>query len=105
MKRITFLMFALATLGNLALGAETTSMSTEAKGPPQLTTEQRQKMADLHDKMAACLRSDRPLSDCHEEMMKGCKEAMGKDGCPMMIGKMGHRMHHHMMDQQSTDKE
>src|SRR5689334_21364211 len=80
MKRITFVMCVLAAFGNLAIGAETASKPSGTKGPPQLTTEQRQKMADLHDKMAACLRSDRPLSECHQEMMKGCKDVMGKDG-------------------------
>lgn len=39
-------------------------------------------------------------------MMKGCTDAMGKAGCPMMMGgKMGHGMRHHMMDQKSTGQE
>lgn len=52
-----------------------------------MTTEQRQKMATAHEAMAVCLKSERPMSDCHDEMMKGCKDVMGKDGCPMMGGK------------------
>lgn len=105
MKSFAALVCVMTMYGSLAIGAETASKSAGAKGPPQLTIEQRQKMADLHDKMAACLRSDRPLSDCHQDMMKGCTDAMGKDGCSMMGGKMGHGMRHHMMDQQSTGKE
>ena len=75
---------------------------SDMKMPP-MTTEQRQKMADAHEKMAACLRSDKPVSDCHEEMMKACQEGMGKGGCPMMSGK-GHGMHSgHMMHSSEPD--
>lgn len=48
----------------------------------EMTKEQRVKMADMHDKMAACLRSDRAMKDCHDEMKmscdadKDCKEMM-----------------------------
>ena len=66
--------------------------TTPAKAP-QMTAEQRSKMADLHEKMAACLRSTRPISECHDEMMKGCQETMGASGCPMMGG-MGHHGPH-----------
>ena len=80
--------------------------AVDTKKPPEFTTEQRQKMADLHEKMASCLRSDRPMSECHQEMMKGRKDAVGKDSCPMMGGKMGHGMHHHnISDEQGTGKE
>ncbi len=55
----------------------------------QVSKEDRQKMAEMHTKMAACLESDKSMSDCQGEMMKSCKEMMGKSGCPMM-GEMGH---------------
>ena len=86
MKKSAFLICALATFGNLALGAETAGKAGDAKAHPQMTTEQRQKMADLHEKMAVCLRSDRPLSDCRKDMMKGCKDTLGAEGCPMGKG-------------------
>ena len=105
MKRIVIVLCAVATLGNFAVAAENASKPAGAKSPPEVTTEQRQKMAGLHEKMATCLRSDRPMSECRQEMMKGCKDTMGKDGCPMMGGKMGHGMHQHMMDEQSGGKE
>ena len=50
----------------------------------KMTPEQRQTMAAAHEKMAACLRSDRPLSECRNEMMQACHKMMGKEGCPMM---------------------
>ena len=37
---------------------------------PAPTKEQRDTMAQAHDKMAACLRSERAIEDCHAEMMK-----------------------------------
>lgn len=55
----------------------------------QVSKADRQKMAEMHTKMAGCLESDKSMSDCHGEMMKSCKEMMGKSACPMM-GEMGH---------------
>lgn len=46
--------------------------------------EMRAKMAVVHEQMAACLRTDRAMSDCHEQMMKECHRLMGESGCPMM---------------------
>lgn len=71
----------------------------------------REKMAAVHEKMAACLRSDKSIAECHTEMMKTCQETMGKDGCPMMGmgGSMGMKGMHdqkgvqdHMMQNQSS---
>lgn len=62
------------------------------KGKMEMTAEQRKQMADMHEKMATCLRSTKPMEECRKEMMSSCKE-MG-DSCPMM-GKMhGHHMMH-----------
>jgi hypothetical protein len=58
--------------------------------PPAPSKEMREKMATLHERMAACLRSDKPIAECHTEMRKNCQELMGKDGCPRMgMGKRG----------------
>jgi len=54
------------------------------------TREVRNRMAVLHDKAAACLRSDRPLAECRSEMMEGCR-SIGAYGCPMMDMKMEHQ--------------
>src|SRR5262245_40604871 len=62
------------------------------KGPmKEPSKEHRAKMADRHTKMAECLKSDKPMSDCHKEMEENCKAAHnGK--CPMME-KGGHHKH------------
>jgi hypothetical protein len=56
--------------------------------PPAPSKEMREKMAGLHEQMATCLRSDKPISECRSQMMKSCQEMMGDQGCPMM----GHGM-------------
>lgn len=60
------------------------------KDRPAPTAEEREKMAATHEKMAQCLRSDKPMKDCHEEMAKACKENMGGKGCMMGHGKHMH---------------
>ena len=42
---------------------------TSSSRPPP-TKEMREKMAKAHEDMAACLRSDRAIEECHSEMMK-----------------------------------
>ncbi len=47
------------------------------------TKEERTQMATMHTNMAACLATEKPMADCHKEMMDGCP--MAKEGkCPMM---------------------
>lgn len=76
--------------------------ATADEAVPPLTKEQRaaraekhERVAEMHEKMAECLRSDKDLSECHEQMRKDCPMA-GEGGlCPMMgemgPGKMGGR--------------
>lgn len=56
-----------------------------AKEMPALTKEQRADMAKHHQKMAECLKSDKPMSECKKDMHEGCKEK----NCPMMAHKGG----------------
>ena len=53
-------------------------------GAPEPSKEMRANMATVHEQMAACLRSDKSISDCRSEMMKECQQLMGERGCPMM---------------------
>jgi hypothetical protein len=76
----------------------------QPNAPPDPTPDARQKMATIHEKMAACLRSDRPMAECRADMWKSCQEQMGADGCPMMGagGGMGPGMMHRGMMQGGT---
>jgi len=51
--------------------------------PPEPTAEQRQKMAEVYQKMADCLRSTRPLPQCRSEMATAC-HTIGAGVCPGM---------------------
>ena len=57
-----------------------------ASTPAGPTKEMREKMALLHEQMAACLRSDKSLAECRAEMQKSCSGMMGDQGCTRMMG-------------------
>lgn len=98
----------------VVLAGASTALATEPSPGTHAapSKETREKMAAVHEKMAACLRSDKSIAECHTEMMKSCEEIMGKDGCPMMgmggsKGKKGMHdqkgMQDHMMQNQSPN--
>lgn len=53
------------------------------------SAEARQRMASAHQKMADCLKSARPLSECRDEMKASCQE-MG-EMCAMKGRRQGMR--------------
>ena len=79
-----------ATLALLLGAGAAFSEGPASQSHPTVSKEQRERMANIHEQMAACLRSDKPVAECHKEAMKSCQEAMGKEGCSMM--------HEHMHD-------
>ena len=60
--------------------------------PADPSPEQRHQMAEIHQRMADCLNSERPMTECRSEMQKSCQEMMGMGGCSMMDGHMGSGM-------------
>ena len=60
---------------------------------PAPTKETREKLAASHEEIAACLRSDKAITECRAEMAKLHKEMMHQMGCP------GSKMHPHMHKQ------
>ena len=94
---------AVVTLLGLVMGSSAVLAAQPPCGQTAAPTkEQREKMATIHEQMATCLRSDKPVADCHKEAMKNCQDTMGKNGCSMMGGMGG--MHDHMMHGQSSKK-
>ena len=69
--------------------------------------EMREQMAALHEQMAACLRSDKSMSECRTQMIQSCQSTMGSQGCHTAMGMgmgmgggmmgRGQGMHGHMM--------
>jgi len=74
----------------LALAAVSPALAAdpEKSAPSEPSPEVRQQMAAVHQKLADCLRSDRPIAECKAEMKTSCHEMMGEGGCPMMGGGM-----------------
>lgn len=99
---------------------KTEAAGKSATGP---SAESRAEMAAAHEKMAACLRSTRPIGECHAEMKKnhhhgdhgcdcsGCDHGKGEcsakggehGSCEGGHGK-GHGEHHGSHHGQSTNK-
>ena len=80
-------------LQGLALGAAVLWGSCAIASPPATgvaapSPAMREKMAQIHEKMAACLRSTRSIADCHQEMMNQCHQVLGDQTCRMMQGGM-----------------
>ncbi len=74
---ITVLALLVATT---AVGAETAK-----KDMSMMTPEMRQKMADVHQKMSACLKSDKPMSECKTDMKMGMGNMRGMMGGGKMM--------------------
>jgi hypothetical protein len=74
-----------ATLA-VIFGSMTIAFAAEppSAAPTGPSKEMREKMAAFHEQLAACLRSDKPIAECHKEAMKHHEEMMGKECCPMM---------------------
>ena len=79
-----------------------------ATSQPAPSKEMREKMASLHEQMAACLRSDKPIPDCRSQMMRSCQGTMGKHACHGMgrgMGGSGAGRPGHMMDDGANNSE
>ncbi|GEM_PF-763803 len=103
LQRPTRVLMSAAASSLLILSAGPTLAADTPARPMAPSKEMRAKMAAMHEQMAACLRSDKPLSECRAEMMKHCETTMGNQGCSMMMGAgggmmgKGQGMHGHMM--------
>jgi hypothetical protein len=84
--------------------------STFSQGADKVpSAEQRNEMAKVHDLMAACLRSTKPIEECHKEMKKSCEEQMERgEGCMMMEHGMGKKSSgakkYHKLDEKESEK-
>jgi hypothetical protein len=76
------------------------ALAQTAAHPAEPSKQQREQMAVLHEKIAACLRSDKDIAACRDEMRSKCQEMMGEQGCPMM----GMGMHEGTMQHGPADK-
>lgn len=78
--------FALGSIAVLVSFAFINSSFAADAPPVSPSKEMRQQMALAHEKMAACLRSDRAFTECRQEMMQSCAGQSTAFGCGMMMG-------------------
>ncbi len=84
LKKSLFLRAIVA--GIMLSGSGVNGAHAQQGGPAEPSAASRQKMAEVHQRMATCLRSDKPIAECRSDMWKNCQDLMGKEGCPMMGG-------------------
>ena len=72
LRRMSSIRAAYLACGAVLLCSAGSVLATEPTqdSRPTPTKEMREKMAEAHEKIAACLRSDQPIDVCHKEMMK-----------------------------------
>jgi hypothetical protein len=90
-RRTDFMRFrALIAGALLAVGA---GMALAANPPSASPSEpshaMREKMAVIHEQMAACLRSTKSLDECRHDMMQRCRNTFGGSYCSRHGGRMG----------------
>ena len=79
-----------AIAGALLLALSNAPFAADAPTAPTAPTrEMRERMATLHEQMAACLRSSKSIQECRAEMMKHCQDMMGNQSCTRMMGTGG----------------
>jgi hypothetical protein len=66
-------------------------------------TDMRAHMAHAHENAAACLRSERPMAECRQEMMRAVGDEMGGKKGIQKGGNMHEKMQCKMMDAKKAD--
>ncbi len=92
---------ALALILSLSLPTIVMAQTKNKASSSQMQTEQspemKKNMADMYQKMADCMKTDKSMDDCHQEVMKDCPVAKETGSCPLMDGMNG-KMHHGKMN-------
>ena len=74
--------------GALAMAGAADDAAKTAAPDRQAMVERHEKMADLHKKVAECLKAGKPVDECHAAMAKECP-MRGSGACPMKGGQCG----------------
>lgn len=90
--RINLLKFNLASVLVMACAVSAPAADDTRPDCPAPTRQMREQMATWHEQMAACLRSDRAITECRAELARNHAQMMRKMGCP--IAKMHPHMEH-----------
>ena len=100
-------LFVIVTL--FGLGVNTHAADKNAPQKPREAQQQesqnmRQQMAQAHEEMALCLKSDKNMNECRQEMQESCSTGQG---CMMMQRRQvrGHMKGHGQMMKQDSGGE
>ncbi len=81
MSKILLIVGLLVVISEFSIGQQNVDQSKSEV--TEVSKEARQKMAEMHQQMADCLKSDKTYLECHKNMMANCP--MTNEGsCPMM---------------------
>ncbi len=82
-QKILVALFLAAISSTSSMAAESAKPTDSSMSMPAPSKENREKMAVAHEKMAACLLSDKDFKECHDELRNECQSVMGGN-CPGM---------------------
>ena len=77
----------------LAVLTATSTLAAEPKEDRAKMITAHEAMVKSHQEMVKCLKTNKPVQECHEELMKACEEHMDKGSC--MMGKKKHHREGH----------
>lgn len=81
-------MLSLVTATNAMAESADSKKKEDTVKSDEMSKEMRAKMAASHEKMALCLRSEKPMKECRDEMHEQCM-GEGAEGCGMMTNHKG----------------
>lgn len=84
MKLKTLMLSLFVAAGAFAVARAADDAAAKTGADRQKMIEMHEKMAAAHAQAAACLKSGKPVDECRDALMKSCP--MGKDGGCMMGG-------------------
>lgn len=73
--------------------AQAKSKAPNSQAHAEQSPEMKKNMADMYQKMADCMKTDKSMHDCHKEVMKDCPVAKATGSCPLMDGMKGMMNH------------
>jgi len=94
-------LLASSSAANAADAPAAPKAAAPAAAPAAPSKEMREKMAAMHEHIAACLRSDKSVEACHHEMMearekmRGGDDEKGEHDCERMMKMHEHHEHDH----------
>jgi hypothetical protein len=82
----TFRALALVSFFGVFVSTAWADQNAGRTTPIKMTPELKMDMADMYQKMAACLRTGKSVPECNQEVMKDCPVIKKTGHCPIIEG-------------------